>query len=155
MNDLSRNKIRDGFDNSHKLIQYSQDIAFQVLLLSVLNSVRGVPLNLFDNIMNAIFVLCKGNLDFNTVYFNSTRNGLLTRLKKINGMTQFKASMVSVTRSDGATIGVVVFDTVEVVMNMLEDPRIEWDANIAQGYNFWYGTYSKSDVYGEFHTGDM
>ena len=30
VNDLSRNKIRDGFENRHKLIQYSQDMVFQV-----------------------------------------------------------------------------------------------------------------------------
>ena len=58
-------------------------------------------------------------------------------------------------RSHGSTTGVVVFDTLEVVMNILEDPRIVCDTNIAYGFNFWYGTHSQSDIYGDFHTVDM
>lgn len=100
-------KMRDGFENQHKMIWYSPDIAFQVHLLRIV-SVRGIPMNMFDKIMDVIFVHCvKGNLDFNTTSFNYTQNGLFTRWKKIHGMANF-----------------VVSDTVEIVMNMLEDPRI-------------------------------
>lgn len=39
-------------------------------------------------------------------------------------MSKFKAKLVGVTRNDGSTNGVPVFDTVEVVMNMLEDQTL-------------------------------
>jgi hypothetical protein len=70
-------------------------------------------------------------------------------------MSDFKAKLVGVTRRDGTSIGVVVFDTMEVLMTMLEDERIVCPTNIAKGYNFWDGTAVESNVYGEIHTGDL
>jgi hypothetical protein len=57
--------------------------------------------------------------------------------------------LVGITRRDGTSIGVVVFDTMEVVTTMFEDERIVCPANIAKGYNFWDGTVVDSNVYGE------
>lgn len=113
-------------------------------------------MNLFDKIMYVIFVHCvEGNLDFNNAFFNYTRNGLFTRLKKIHCMSHFKATLVGVTRSDGTNVGMVVFDTVNIVMKVLEDPSTVCNANISKGYNFWDGTHSQLHVYREFHTRDM
>ncbi len=51
-------------------------------------------------------------------------------------MSDFKAKLVGVTRRDGTSIGVVVFDTMEVLMSMLKDERIVCHSHIAKGYNF-------------------
>ena len=148
--------FRNGIKSRHNMIRYTPDLAFQVHLLSVITNVRGVPLNMFDKIMDVIFMHCvQRNFDFNNSFFSSTRKGLINRLKKIHGMSAFKAKLVGITRRDGTSIGVVVFDTMEVLMTMFEDERIVSPANIAKGYNFWDGTAVESNVYGEIHTGDL
>jgi hypothetical protein len=147
--------IRNGIKSRHNMIRYTPDLAFQVHLLSVITNVRGVPLNMFDKIMDVIFVHCvQRNFDFNNSFFSSTRKGLINRLKKIHGMSAFKAKLVGLTRRDGTSIGVVVFDTMEVLTTMFEDERIVCPANIAKGYNFWDGTVVDLNVYGEIPTGD-
>ncbi len=119
------------------MIRYTPDLAFQVHLLSVIMNVWGVPLNMFEKIMDGIFVHCvQRNFDLNNSFFSSTQKGLINRLKKIHGMSAFKAKLVGVTRRDGTSIGVVVFDTMEVLMTMIEDERIVCPSNIAKGYNF-------------------
>jgi hypothetical protein len=70
-------------------------------------------------------------------------------------MSNFKAKLVGVTRRDGTSIGVVVFDTMEVLMSMMEDEGIVCPSNIAESYNFWNGTNTESDSYGEIHTGNV
>jgi hypothetical protein len=70
-------------------------------------------------------------------------------------MSNFKAKLVGLTRRGGTSIGVVVFDTMEVLMSMMEDERIVCPSNIAKGYNFWDGTTTESNVYREIHTGDL
>jgi hypothetical protein len=75
---------------------------------------------MFEKIMDILCAHCvQGNLDFNRSYFNYRRKGLINRLKKIHGMSKFKAKMVGVMGNDGTTVGLVVFDTMEVIMNML------------------------------------
>ena len=63
--------------------------------------------------------------------------------------------MVGIMGNNGTTIGVVVFDTMEVIMNMLEDERLVCHATIADGYNIWTGKATESDCFEEFHTGDL
>ena len=85
--------FRNGIKSRHNMIRYTPDLAFQVHLLSVITNVRGVPLNMFEKIMDVIFVHCiRRNLDFNNSFFSSTRKGLLNRLKKIHGMSASKQS---------------------------------------------------------------
>lgn len=73
LTDLNTNKIRDGFENQHQTIQYSPDIEFQVNLFSFVHSMRGIPMNIFDKIMDVIFMYCvEGNFDFITAYVNYT-----------------------------------------------------------------------------------
>jgi hypothetical protein len=63
--------------------------------MSVIRNVHGVPLNMFEKIMDIIFVHCEQrNVDFNNSFFSSTRKGLINRLKKIHGMSKFKAKLV-------------------------------------------------------------
>lgn len=58
-------------------------------------------------------------------------------------------------RRDGTSIGVVVLDIMEVLMSMMEDDRIVCSSNIPEGYNFWNGTTTESDIYREIHTGKL
>jgi hypothetical protein len=93
--------FRNGIKSRHNMIRYTPDLAFQVHLLSVITNVRGVPLNMFDKIMDVIFVnFEQRNFDFNNSFFSSTRKGLINRLKKIHGMSAFKAKLVGITRRD-------------------------------------------------------
>ena len=50
--------FRNGIKSRHNMIRYTPDLAFQVHLLSVITNVRGVPLNMFEKIMDVIFVHC-------------------------------------------------------------------------------------------------
>ena len=69
-------------------------------------------------------------------------------------MHHFKAEMVNVSISRGRVAGVVVFDFVSIICNMLSDSRIFCPENIAHGYNMWNGGIGEpSEIYGEVHTG--
>jgi hypothetical protein len=82
--------------------------------------------------MKVIFIHCvESNFDFNKSFFNTARKGLINRLK-IHGMSKFRAKLVGIMRRDGTSIGVVVFDTMEVIMSMMEDERIVCNPNIAK-----------------------
>ena len=131
------------------------ELLFQIHLLSTIQSYR-VPLTMFDRIMEVFFVHCiEGNLDFNRDYFYATRCALIKRLKLLYGMQKFRAKMVEVKMCDGSTTGVAVFDYMEVLMNMLDDPRIVNPQTVAKGYNIWNGKCQSSNEYGEIHTGEM
>jgi hypothetical protein len=41
---------RHGFQSRHRMICYSPDIAFQVHLMSVMQDIHGVPLNMFEKL---------------------------------------------------------------------------------------------------------
>jgi hypothetical protein len=50
-------------------------------------------------------------------------------------MQDFKAKLVDVKMQDGSTAGVLVFDIMQVLMNMLEDGHLVNKDTIAEGYD--------------------
>jgi hypothetical protein len=69
-------------------------------------------------------------------------------------MQGFKAKMGDVHLSDGSPTGVVVFDMMEILMYMIENPKLVKKQNMAEDYDFWTGKALHSDVYSDIHTGD-
>jgi hypothetical protein len=66
LNDDCRVDFQNGIQSRHKMIHYTPDIAFQVHLMSVIRNFCGVPLKMFEKIMDIIFVHCvQRNFDFN------------------------------------------------------------------------------------------
>ena len=63
--------------------------------------------------------------------------------------------MIGVPRKDGNSIGFVLFNTIDVVMNVIEDGRIVCKINTAKGYNFWNGNMTETGICGEYLTGDL
>jgi hypothetical protein len=57
----------NGIQSRHNMIRYTSDLAFQVHLLSVITNVRGVPLNMFEKIMDVIFVHCIQRILISTI----------------------------------------------------------------------------------------
>jgi len=115
------------------MIHFTPDIAFRVHLMSMIQNVHGVPLNMIEKIIEVIFMLCvERNFAFNNSFFILTRKCCINKQNKIHGMMNFKAKLVGVTRRDGTSIGVVVFDTMEVIMSMMEDERIVCQSHITK-----------------------
>ena len=70
-------------------------------------------------------------------------------------MQDFKAKLVDVKMQDGSSAGVLVFDMMQVLMNMLEDGHLVNKDTIAVGYDIWTGKAEPSNQYSEIHTGDL
>lgn len=142
-------------DGMRATLQYSKQLAFQSHILSTLSSFRGVPLEVYDRIMEVIFLhVIEGNMEFNRKYFSTTRKAILKTLTEAHGMTGFKSKLVSVKQSHGGSVGVIKFDLVSIFQHMLNDKRLMKSENIAKGYNIWTGKGTSSNTYGEIHEGE-
>jgi hypothetical protein len=67
INDDCMVDFRNGIQSRHNMIRYTPDLAFQVHLLSVITNVWGVPLNMFEKIMDVIFVHCIQRILISTI----------------------------------------------------------------------------------------
>jgi hypothetical protein len=146
----------EGFRSEASTMVIDPHTAFQSHLLAELMKFRGVPLAAYDSVMDTLrFWSLEMQLDFNRRDIYRSRKSLLHHLKKVYHMQNFSARMENIDISHGRKAGVVIFDTVEVITNMLSDRRIFCEENIASGYDIWTGLGEDSGVYGEYHTGSM
>jgi hypothetical protein len=114
------------------------DIAFQVHLLSQMNTHRGNDLNMFNEVIRCVKAhAIHYNMDYTTA--NTVKKATYTVAQKYYQLNFLKPTLHSVPLTDGSVATVPIFDVKALLIAFLNDPLRMRQENFASNYDIFTG----------------
>ncbi len=132
------------------------DIAFQVQLLSQMNTHRENDLNMFNEVIQCVKAhAIHYNMDYTTLQILS-RKQLVQLLTKYYQLNFLKPTLHSVPPPDGSVATVPIFDVKALLIALLNYPLRMHQDNFASNYDIFTGNAkSPTSTLDEIHTGSL